>query len=102
MSVIKKKHGEKTENLSIRINVNKIENRFTFKIKTGHYLELLTAETMKLHRSTKSKITNDKKGENMPHIEITEVLLVHCNIANNDYQQCLRFLYTFIPNKSFG
>ena len=57
---------------------------------------------MKLRRSTKSKITNDEKGENMPHIEITEVLLVHCNIANNDYQQCLRLLYTFIPNKSFG
>ena len=57
---------------------------------------------MKLLRSTKSKITNDENGENMPHLEITEVLLVRCNIANNDYQQYLTVFYTFIPNKSFG
>ena len=48
--------------------VNKIENRITFKIKTGYYLELLTAETMKLLGSTKNKITKDKNGENVPHI----------------------------------
>ena len=52
--------------------------------------------------STKNKITNDENGENMPHLEITEVVLVHCNIINNDYQQDARALYTFIPNKSFG
>ena len=81
---------------------NKIENRITFKRKTGYYLELLTPETIKLLGSTKSKITRDKNGENMPHLEITEVILVHCNIVNNDYQQDLRVLYTFVPNKSFG
>ena len=48
--------------------VNKIENRITFKIKTGYYLELLTPETMKLLGSTKNKITKDKNGENVPHI----------------------------------
>ena len=53
---------------------------------------------MKLLRSTKNKITKDKNSENVPHLEITEVVLVHCNIVNN-YS---RVLYTFVPNKSFG
>ena len=57
--------------------VNKIENRITFKIKTGYYLELLTPGTMKLLGSTKNKITKDKNGENVPHLQITEVVLVH-------------------------
>ena len=69
------------------IYVNKIENRITLKIKTGYYLELLTPETMKLLASTKSKITKDENSKNVPHLEITEVILVHCNIVNNDYQQ---------------
>ena len=56
---------------------------------------------MKLLGSTKSKITEDKSGENVPHLEITEVVLVHCNIVNNDYQQDSRVLYTFVLNKSF-
>ena len=84
------------------IYVNKIENRTTLKIKTGYYLELLTPETMKLLGSTKSKITKSENGENVPHLEITEVILVHCNIANNDYLQNSRVLYTFVPNKLFG
>ena len=57
---------------------------------------------MKLLGSTENKITKDKNDENVPHLEITEVVLVHCNIANNDYQQDSRVLYTFVPNKSFG
>ena len=57
---------------------------------------------MKLLGSTENKITKDKNGENVPHLEITEVVLVHCNIVNNDYQQDSRVLYTFVPNKSFG
>ena len=57
---------------------------------------------MKLLGSTESKITKDKNGENVPHLEITEVVLVHCNIVNNDYQQDSRALYTFVPNKPFG
>ena len=83
------------------IYVNKIENRITIKIKTGYYLELLTPETMKLLGSTKSKITKHKDGDNVPHLEITEVILVHCNIGNNNYQQDSGVLYTFAPNKSF-
>ena len=96
------KHGEKTDNPSIRIYVNKIRNRITFKIKTGYYLELLTPETMKLLGITKSKITKNKNGENFPHLISTQVVLVHCNIVNNNYQQNLRVLYTFVPNKLFG
>ena len=57
---------------------------------------------MKLLGSTETKITKDKNGENVPHLEKTEVLLVHCNIVNNDYKQDSRVLYTFVPNKSFG
>ena len=57
---------------------------------------------MKLLRSTKNKITKDKNGENVPCLEITEVVLIHRNIANNDYQQDSRVLYTFVPNKPFG
>ena len=57
---------------------------------------------MKLLGSTKNKITKDKNGENVPHLEITEVVLVHCNMVNNDYQQDSRVLYNFVPNKSFS
>ena len=56
------------------IYVNKTENRITFKIKTGYYLQLLMPKTMKLFRSTKSKITADENGENLPHLEISKVL----------------------------
>ena len=97
-----KKHGEDIDKSSIQIYVNKIENRVAFKIKNGYNLELLTPETMKLLGSIENKITKDKSGGNVPHLEITEVVLVHCNIVNNDYQQDSRVLYTFFPNKPFG
>ena len=99
---ILKKHNESVDNPSIRIYVNKIKNRITFKIKNGYYLVLLTPETMKMLGSTVSKITKDKNGENVPHLEIVELILVHCNLLNNDYQQNSRILYTFVPNKIFG
>ena len=57
---------------------------------------------MKLLGSTKIKITKDENGENVFYLEITEVVLAHCNIVNNNYQQSSRALYTFVPNKSFG
>ena len=57
---------------------------------------------MKLLGSTESKITKDKNGENEPHLEVVELVLVHCNLVNNDYQQNSRILYTFVPNKTFG
>ena len=70
--------------------------------KNGCYLEVLTPETMKLLGITESKITNDKNGEDVPHLEIAELVLVHSNLVNNDYQQDSRILYTFVPNKPFG
>ena len=96
------KHSESVDNPSIRMYINRIENRITFKIKNGYYLELLTPETMKLLGSTESKITKDKNSENVPHLEIVELVLVHYNLVNNDYQQDSRILYTFVPNKAFG
>ena len=57
---------------------------------------------MKLLGSIKNKRTKDKNNENVLHLEIKEVVLVHCNIVNNDYQQDSRVLYTFVPNKPFG
>ena len=99
---ILKKHGENINNSSIKIYMNKIENRIIFKIKSGYYLELLTPETMNLLGSTKNKITKDKNGENVPHLEIREVVLIHCNIVNNNYKQDPRVLYTFVPNMPFG
>ena len=57
---------------------------------------------MNLLGSTESKITKDKNGENVPHLEILELVLIHCNIVNNNYWQNSRILYTFVPNKPFG
>ena len=99
---ILKKHNENIDNPSIKIYVNKIEKRITFKIKNGYYLELLTTETMKLLGSAESKTNKDKNGENVLRLEITELVLVHCNLVNSDYQQDSRILYTFVPNKPFG
>ena len=66
-----------------------------FVIKIRYYLELLTPETMKLFGNTQNKITKKENGENVPHLEITEVI-------NNSYQQSSRILYTFVPNKSIS
>ena len=99
---ILKKRDESVDNTSIRMYINRIENRITFKTKNGYYLKLLTPETMKLLGSTESKITKDKNSENVPHLEVVELVLLHCNLVNNDYQQDSRILYTFVPNKTFG
>ena len=99
---ILKKHSESVHNPPIRIYVNRIENRITFKIKSGYYLELLTPETMKLLGSAESKITKDKNGKNVPRLEVVELVFVHCNLVNNDYQQDSRILYAFVPNETFG
>ena len=56
---------------------------------------------MKLLGSIESKITKDKNSENVPHLEIVELVLIHCNLVNNNYQQNSRILYTFVLNKPF-
>ena len=81
--------------------MNKIESRITFKIKKEYYLELLTIETMKLLGSIKKKTDKHKNGENVPHLEITEVVLVHCNVKNSDYEQDSRVLHIIVPNYLF-
>ena len=87
--------------MPILIYANKISNRTVFKIKTGYKLELLSKETMKLLGSTKDTIDADKNSENLPRLENVEVVLVHCNLVNNSYQQASRVLYTFVPNKQY-
>ena len=89
---ILKKHEEDIDKPSVQIYVNKIENRVTFKIKSGYSLELLTPEAMKLVGTTENEIIRNKNGENVPHLEITEVVLVHFDIVNNDYQHDSRVL----------
>ena len=81
-----------TGDSSIRVYVNKIENRIIFRIKTGYYLELLTTETMKVLWSTKDKIIKDKNGKNVPQLETNKVVLFHYNIFNNDHQHNSRAL----------
>ena len=82
--------------------MNRIKNRIVFKIKTGHKLELLTPETMKLLGSTKKDVDKDKDGENVPKLESVEVVLVYCNLVKNDYQHASKVLFSFVPNKQFG
>ena len=73
--------------------MDKTENKVMLKIKK------LTSETMNIFGSTKKKINKSKNGENISHLEITEVVLVNFNIVNNDYQLYSKVLYTFVPNK---
>ena len=97
-----KKHEKIGENAPILIYANTINNRIVFKIKTGYKLELLSKEIMKLLGSTKDIIDSDKNSENVPRLENIEVVLVHCNLVNNSYQQHSRVLFTFVPNKQYG
>ena len=97
-----KKHETIGENAPILIHANTINNRIVFKIKSGYKLELLSKETMKLLGSTKDVINAGKNSENVPKLENVEVVLVHCNLVNNAYQQHSRVLLTFVPTKQFG
>ena len=97
-----KKHETIGETAPILIYGNTITNRIVFKIKTGYKLELLSKETMKLLGSTKDTINANKNSENVPRLENIEVVLVHCNLGNNSYQQHSRVLFTFAPNKQYG
>ena len=97
-----KKHETIGETAPILIFANTITNRIVFKIKTGYKLELLSKETMKLLGSTRDTIDADKNSENVPRLENGEVVLAHCNLVNNSYQQHSRVLFTFVPNKQYG
>ena len=97
-----KKHETIGETVPILIYANTINNRIVFKIKSQYKLELLSKETMKLLGSTKNIIDSDKNSENVPRLENVEVVLVHCNLVNNSYQQHSRVLFTFVPTKQYG
>ena len=95
-----KKRETLTENPPVQICPNKVKNRIVFKTKTGYKLELLSPETIKLLGSTKRYV--DKDGEDVLKLESVEVVLVYCNLINNNYQQASKVLFTFLPNKKFG
>ena len=97
-----KRHETIAGNSPVKIYVNKIKNRIVFKVKTGYKLELLTEETMQLLGSLKKDIDQNKNGELVPRLETVEVLLGHCNLVNNNYQQASEVLFTFVPNKQFS
>ena len=97
-----KRHETIGETAPILIYPNTTTNGIVFKIKTGYKLELLSKETMTLLGSTRDTIDADKNSENVPTLENVEVVLVHCNLVNNSYQQHSRVLFTFVPNKQYG
>ena len=97
-----KKHETIGENAPILIYANTINNGIVFKIKSGYKLELLSKETMKLLGSASRIIEGDKNSENVPRLENVEVVLVHCILVNNSYQQHSRVLFTFVPTKQYG
>ena len=84
----------------IHVYVNIINNRLVFKTRDRHKLELQTPDTLKLFGSTKDLIHKTKNGENVPSLEVVEVVLVHRNLVDNQYEQKSEVLYAFTPNKS--
>ena len=97
-----KKHETIADNPPVLVYANKIKNRIVFKIKTGCKLDVLSEETMQLLGSSKKDTDKNKDGEIVPRLETVEVVLVHCNLVNKNYQQGSKVLFTFIPNKQFG
>ena len=97
-----KKHETIADIATILIYPNNVIHRIVFKIKTGYKLELLSEEIMKLLGSTSSIIDKDKNSDTLSKLENIEVVLVHCNLVNNSYQQHSRVLFTFVPNKKYG
>ena len=81
---------------------NEINNRIVFKIKSGYKLELLPKETMKLLGSSTDTIDSDKNSELVLKLESVDLVLVHCNLVNNSYQQASKVLFTFVSNKKYG
>ena len=102
LEYIIKKHETIADAAPILIYANNVINRIVLTIKTRYKLELLSEETMKLLGSTSSIIAKDKNSDTVPKLENVEVVLVHCNLVNNSYQQHSRVLFTFVPNRQYG
>ena len=97
-----RKHETLDEDPPVELYPNRINNRIVFKIKIDCKLELLTPETMRLSESTKKVVVQDKNGKDVLKLESVEIILVHCHVVNNNYQQALKVLFTFVPNKQPG
>ena len=97
-----KKHETIADVSPVLIYVNEINNRIVFKIKSGYKLELLSKEMMRLLGSSSDTIDGDKNSELVPKLESVDLVLVHCNLVNNSYQQASKVLFTFVPNKKYG
>ena len=89
-------------NPPVQIYPNKTKNRIVFKVKTGCKLELLSPKILKLLGSVNKDVNQDKDGGDVPKLESVEVILLHCNLVNNNNQQVSKVLFTFVPNKRFG
>ena len=96
------KHETIAEVFPVLIYVNEINNRIVFKTNTGYKLELLSKEKMRLLGSSADTIDSDKNSELVPKLESVDLVLVHCNLVNNSYQQASEVLFTFVPNKKYG
>ena len=97
-----KKHETLTTIPPIHVYINRINSRLVFKIKDGYKLELQMPETKKLFGSTKKLIDKTRNGEKIPSLEVVEVVLVQCNLVDNQYQQKSEVLYIFMSNKSYA
>ena len=97
-----KKHETIAEVSPVLIYLNEINNRIVFKIKSGYKLELLSKETMRLLGSSSDTIDGNKNSELVPKLESVDLVLVHCNVVNNNCQQAFKVLFTFVPNKKYG
>ena len=86
----------------MQIYANKIKNKTVFEIKRSYKLELSFPKTMRLIGSAKKDKDQDKDEEDVPRLESAEVVLVHYNLVNNNYQQASKVIFTFLPNKQFG
>ena len=86
----------------MQIYANKIKNKTVFEIKRSYKLELSFPKTMRLIGSAKKDKDQDKDEEDVPRLESAEVVLVHYNLVNNNYQQASKVIFTFAPNKQFG
>ena len=86
----------------MQIYANKIKNKTVFEIKRSYKLELSFPKTMRLIGSAKKDKDQDKDEEDVPRLESAEVVLVHYNLVNNNYQQASKVIFAFVPNKQFG
>ena len=102
MEYIIKKHLTFSTNPLIYIYINIINNGLVFKIKNWYKLELQTSETIKLFGSTKTLIDKTKNTKNIASLEAVEIVLLQCNLVDNQDQQKPQALYTFVPNKSYS